>query len=69
MLLLADDLVDLARRLNRTTLEFRGFAYEGAAMALTLLDVRTLGADGCYEAWRARIRALWCERPPLCKHS
>lgn len=32
------DLVRLADQLNQTDMEDRGFAYEGAAMALTLLD-------------------------------
>lgn len=33
-----DDTVELAERLAGTEVEFRGFAFEGAAMALTLLD-------------------------------
>ena len=38
------DAVTLARRLDETPILMRGFAYEGAAMGLTLLDHLWLGS-------------------------
>jgi len=59
---------ELARRLDETELEFRGFAHEGAAMGLTVLDglmplrrrLRTfLSGPGYPYAWMAPIGFGW----------
>jgi enediyne biosynthesis protein E3 len=59
---------ELARRLEETELEFRGFAHEGAAMGLTVLDglmplrrrLRTfLSGPGYPYAWMAPIGFGW----------
>jgi hypothetical protein len=63
-----DDHEELARRLDETELEFRGFAHEGAAMGLTVLDgllpyrrrLRTfLSGPGYPYAWMAPIGFGW----------
>lgn len=63
-----DDHEELARRLDETDLEFRGFAHEGAAMGLTVLDglmplrrrLRSfLSGPGYPYAWMAPIGFGW----------
>src|SRR5438067_2508438 len=46
-----DEPVELARRLNAVEAEFRGFAFEGAAMALALLDMLTPWKTGRWSAF------------------
>ena len=65
----SDDPNELALRLNRVDLEFRGLAFEGAAMGLTLLDALTpwnthrlhtfLDGPGAAHVYMVHVGAGW----------
>ena len=67
--LAADEMSELVRVLNRITPEFRGFAFEGAAMALELLDHLTpwskrrlqlfLAQEGKTHVYMVHVGAGW----------